>query len=74
MDQQSARTIKSILQQLNINHSQVLIDREQHSVERQEEDYSIDDLLEAAGLLTPERGKSFKKRSIDPVRTGIHEQ
>jgi hypothetical protein len=28
-------------------------------VEAQEDDYAIDDLLEAAGTLTPERGKEL---------------
>ncbi|MDO7907585.1 hypothetical protein Q5741_14340 [Paenibacillus sp. JX-17] len=61
MDQQSVRTIKSILQQLNINHSRVVIDLEKQTVEAQEEDYSVDDLLEAAGSLTPERGKELQE-------------
>ncbi|MCC3372332.1 hypothetical protein [Cohnella sp. REN36] len=59
MDQQAASAIKSILRKLNINHSRVLIDLEKQTVEAREEDYSIDDLLEAAGTLTPERGKEL---------------
>ncbi|QJD82044.1 hypothetical protein [Cohnella herbarum] len=59
MDEQAASEIKSILQKLNINNSRVLIDLEMQTVEVQEDDYSIDDLLEAAGSLTPERGKEL---------------
>ncbi len=59
MDQQAASAIKSILQKLDINNSRVLIDLEKQTVEAQEEDYSVDDLLEAAGSLTPERGKEL---------------
>jgi sulfur carrier protein ThiS len=59
MDQQAASTIKSILQKLNINNPRVLIDLEKQTVEAQEDDYSVDDLLEAAGALTPERGKEL---------------
>lgn len=59
MDQQAASAIKSILQKLNINNSRVLIDLENQTVEAQEDDYSVDDLLEAAGTLTPERGKEL---------------
>ncbi|MFD0672216.1 hypothetical protein [Cohnella sp. GCM10027633] len=59
MDQQAASEIKFILQNLNINNSRVLIDLEKQTVKAQEEDYSIDDLLEAAGTLTPERGKEL---------------
>lgn len=59
MDHQAASMIKSILQKLNINHPRVLIDLEKQTVEAQEDDYSVDDLLEAAGTLTPERGKEL---------------
>lgn len=59
MDQQAAREIKSILQKLNINNTRVLIDLEMQTIEAQEDDYDVDDLLEAAGTLTPERGKEL---------------
>ncbi|MDG0810355.1 hypothetical protein [Cohnella rhizosphaerae] len=61
MDPQAASTIKSILQKLNINNPRVWIDLEKQTVEAQEDDYSVDDLLEAAGTLTPERGKELLK-------------
>jgi len=61
MDPQATSTIKSILQKLNINNPRVLIDLEKQTVEAQEDDYSVDDLLEAAGTLTPERGKELLK-------------
>ncbi|CAG7645321.1 hypothetical protein ACFQI7_25550 [Paenibacillus allorhizosphaerae] len=59
IDQQSADAIKAILQKLNINHARVVIDLEKQTVEAEEEDYSIDDLLDAAGTLSPERGKEL---------------
>ncbi|RKN84082.1 hypothetical protein D7M11_15830 [Paenibacillus ginsengarvi] len=59
MDPQAASAIKSILQKLNINNPRVFIDLEKQTVEAQEDDYSVDDLLEAAGTLTPERGKEL---------------
>ncbi len=59
IDQQTASAIKSILQKLNINNARVLIDLEKQTVEAQGDDYSIDDLLEAAGTLSPERGKEL---------------
>ncbi|MFC3803851.1 hypothetical protein ACFOTD_31570 [Cohnella sp. GCM10012308] len=61
MDSQATSTIKSILQKLNINNPRVWIDLEKQTVEAQEDDYSVDDLLEAAGTLTPERGKELLK-------------
>lgn len=59
IDRQSANEIKAILQKLNINHARVVIDLEKQTVEADEEDYWIDDLLDAAGALSPERGKEL---------------
>jgi hypothetical protein len=59
IDHQTASAIKSLLQRNNINFSRVLIDLEKQTVEAQEDDYSVDDLLEAAGSLTPDRGKEL---------------
>lgn len=59
IDFQTASAIKSMLQKLNINNARVLIDLEKQTVEAQEDDYSIDDLLEAAGTLSPERGREL---------------
>jgi hypothetical protein len=59
IDIQTVSEIKSMLQKLNINNTRVLIDLEKQTVEAQEDDYSIDDLLEAAGTLSPERGREL---------------
>ena len=59
IDYQTASAIKSMLQKLNIYNTRVLIDLEKQTVEAQEDDYSIDDLLEAAGTLSPERGREL---------------
>lgn len=59
MDLSSTNAIKSILEKLDIHNSRVLIDLEKQTVELQDENCSIDDLLEAAGTLTPERGKEL---------------
>ncbi|MFB5763634.1 hypothetical protein [Paenibacillus medicaginis] len=56
IDRQTANAIKSLLQKHNINFARVLIDLDKQTVVAQEEDYSVDDLLEAAGSLSPERG------------------
>ena len=39
--------------------SRVLIDLEKQTVEALEDNFSVDDLLEAAGTLTPERSKEL---------------
>lgn len=59
MDQQASDAIKHIFLTLNINNTRVIIDLDKQTVEAQVEDYSMDDLLEAAGSLAPERGKEF---------------
>ncbi|MGG2200107.1 hypothetical protein [Paenibacillus sp.] len=59
IDQQTTIAIKSILEKLNIQHTRVLFDLEKQTVEAQDDDFSIDDLLGAAGTLSPERGKEL---------------
>lgn len=51
-----------MLQKLNINYSRVLIDFDKETVESQDSNHSIDDLLEAAGALSPERAKELQNR------------
>ncbi|NOU94877.1 hypothetical protein GC093_16850 [Paenibacillus sp. LMG 31456] len=53
----------------NIHNSRVLIDLEKETIETQEEDYSIDDLLESVGALTPER----EKEVLDEVKQSREE-
>lgn len=69
IDFQTASAIKSMLQKLNINNARVIIDLEKQTVEAQDDDYSIDDLLEAAGTLSPERGKEL----LDEVKRSREE-
>lgn len=57
IDHQTASAIKSLFQKQNTNDARVLIDLEKQTVEAPDEDYSMDDLLEAAGTLSPERGR-----------------
>lgn len=59
IDHQTSSAIKALLQKQNINFERVLIDLDKQTVEAPEEDYCIDDLLEAAGTLSPERGKEL---------------
>jgi hypothetical protein len=59
-----------MLQKLKINDTRVIIDFEKQTVEVQEdENYSIDDLLEAAGSLSPERGHEL----LDEVKRSREE-
>lgn len=72
IDHQTASAIKLLLQKQNINYARVLIDLEKQTVEAQEEDYSIDDLLEAAGTLSPERGKELLDEVNKSRKDGTH--
>ncbi|MGG4032643.1 hypothetical protein ABEV74_02880 [Paenibacillus cisolokensis] len=58
MDQQTAKELRSILQKMNITHSKVKINLDNDTIEV-EDDYSIDDILESAGVLTPEQAKQL---------------
>lgn len=51
-----AKELRSILTKMNITHSKVKINLDNDTIEV-EDDYSIDDILESAGLLTPEQAK-----------------
>ncbi|MBB3111996.1 hypothetical protein FHS18_004064 [Paenibacillus phyllosphaerae] len=61
IDAQTANAIQSLLQQQNIHSTRILIDFEKRIVVSQDNDYSIDDLLEAAGSISPERGQELLK-------------
>lgn len=58
MDEQIARELRSILGKMNITQSKVRIDLDNDTIEV-EDDYSIDDILESAGLLTPGEAKEL---------------
>ncbi|UJF32626.1 hypothetical protein [Paenibacillus hexagrammi] len=69
IDLQTANAIKVMLQKFQITHSRVTIDLERQTVEAEDDEYSIDDLLEAAGTLTPDRGKEL----LDEVKRSREE-
>lgn len=58
MDNETVNQLKLILRKYDINNNRVLIDLVKETVEV-EDDYSIDDILEAAGTLTSERAKEL---------------
>ena len=58
LDHETIGQLRSILSKLNLSRNKVTIDLENETIEI-EDDYSIDDLLESAGLLTPEQAKEL---------------
>jgi hypothetical protein len=58
-DRQIVNELKTILDGLDIHNQRVTIDFSKEMIEVEEDDYSIDDLLEAAGTLSPERAKEL---------------
>jgi hypothetical protein len=54
LDYETARELRSIFSKLNVNQSKVTIDLYNETIEI-EDDYSIDDILESAGVLSPEQ-------------------
>ena len=51
--------MKRFRDECGLKYARVLIDLEKQTVEAPDEDYSINDLLEAAGTLSPERGREL---------------
>ncbi|ALS27215.1 hypothetical protein IJ21_18140 [Paenibacillus sp. 32O-W] len=58
MDQQTVNELRSILKKMNITQSKVKINLDNQTIEV-EDDYSIDDILESAGILTPEQARQL---------------
>lgn len=58
MDQQTVDELRSILKKMNITQSKVKINLDNQTIEV-EDDYSIDDILESAGILTPEQARQL---------------
>jgi len=58
LDHETAGELRSILSRLNLTRNKVTIDLDNETIEV-EDDYSIDDILESAGLLTPEQAKDL---------------
>ncbi|WP_019007229.1 hypothetical protein, partial [Cohnella laeviribosi] len=56
----TAEQFKFLLAKLNITDRRVTIDLDNETIEL-EDDYSIDDILESAGVLTPERAKELQE-------------
>ncbi|MDQ8733963.1 hypothetical protein [Paenibacillus sp. LHD-38] len=58
MDKQTANELRSLLSRMNVTQSKIKINMENNTIEI-EDDYSIDDILESAGSLTPEQAKEL---------------
>jgi len=59
LDKETAEQFKFLLAKLNITDRKVTIDLNSETIELEDE-YSIDDILESAGILTPERAKELQ--------------
>lgn len=69
LDQQTAHELRSILSKLNVTQSRVIFDLDKETMEV-EDDYSIDDILDSAGVLTPEQARELteevrRSREVD---------
>jgi len=60
LDKETAEQFKFLLAKLNITDRRVTIDLDNETIEL-EDDYSIDDILESAGVLTPERARELQE-------------
>lgn len=60
LDYVTLRELRAILGRLDIKDQRVTIDFDKETIEL-EDDYSVDDLLESAGALSPERVKELRE-------------
>lgn len=60
LDKETAEQFKILLAKLNITDRKVTIDLDNETIEL-EDDNSIDDILESAGVLTPERAQKLQE-------------
>jgi hypothetical protein len=68
IDSQTANELRKILKSVNITNPRVTIDFDKDIVEFEESDeYAVDDLLQSAGVLSPQRVKELKEE-IDRAR------
>ena len=61
MDASTVEALRSILASLNVRNQRITIDLEKNTV-LVEDDYSNDDLLSCAGILSPEQAKRLEER------------
>jgi hypothetical protein len=59
LDATIAKELKTILNKLDIQNPRVTIDFDKEQIKLESDDYSINDLLEAAGTLSPIRAKEL---------------
>ena len=59
MDLETVIQLKSILSKLNVSNQKVLIDFQNETLEIQEDEMGIEDLLEAAGTPSQERANEL---------------
>lgn len=59
MDHETVIQLKRILKKLNVSNQKVLIDLQNETLEIQEDEMGIEDLLEAAGTLSQERANEL---------------
>jgi hypothetical protein len=68
IDSQTANELRKILKSVNITNPRVTIDFDKDIVEFEESDeYAVDDLLQSAGVLSPQRVEELKEE-IDRAR------
>ena len=61
LDASTVKALRSILASLNVRNQRITIDLEKNTV-LVEDDYSNDDLLSCAGILSPEQAKRLEER------------
>jgi hypothetical protein len=61
IDSATANEIRTILSKLDIKNPRITIDFDKQTIELEDDEYSVDDLLDSAGALSPERVKELRE-------------
>jgi hypothetical protein len=60
LDHETANQLRTIFSRLNLDSRKIIVDLYNETVES-EDDYAVDDILESAGILTPEEARQLEE-------------
>jgi hypothetical protein len=68
LDHETANQLRTIFSKLNLDSRKITVDLYNETVES-EDDYAVDDILESAGILTPEEARQLEE-TVRQMREG----
>jgi hypothetical protein len=68
LDHETANQLRTIFSKLHLDSRKITVDLYNETVES-EDDYAVDDILESAGILTPEEARQLEE-TVRQMREG----